>query len=300
VDFLSCEGTLDHPLSGPREEFFWRRAVVARSEPPRSAQPVVDQGVIASVGAVFAIQPRRVAPEPVAVTNILKLIGLGPNGRPWDCRACGFLTCQAFAEAAALGRATLRQCTPYQERRAEDAQQAAAVDVLTGLSTFKVLRDRIQYEVERSKRSLEGFAILFIDLDHFKILNDRYGHEAGNDVLRAVANEIKSAVRASDLAARYGGDEFVVILTRTDLAGANRVAEALRAGIEGVGRRMGYEVGMVTASVGVAEFNPSHPSEGDLLVVADRALYQAKAGGRNTVGISADGPSDPAIGFSHG
>ncbi len=154
------------------------------------------------------------------MANILKLIGLGPNGRPWDCQACGFATCQAFAEAAALGRATLRQCTPYQERRAEDAQQAAAVDVLTGLSTFKVLRDRIQYEVERSKRSLEGFAILFMDLDHFKILNDRYGHEAGNEVLRAVANEIKRAVRASDLAARYGGDEFVVILTRTDLAGA--------------------------------------------------------------------------------
>jgi len=300
VDFLSCEGSLDHPLSGPREEFFWRRSVVARSEPPRSQIPVVDQGVVASVGAVFAIHPRRVAPEPAAVSSILKLIGLGPNGRPWDCRACGFNTCQAFAEAAALGRATLRQCTPYQERRAEDAQLAAAVDVLTGLSTFKVLRDRIQYEVERSKRSLEGFAVLFIDLDHFKILNDRYGHEAGNDVLRAVANEIHSAVRASDLAARYGGDEFVVILTRTDLAGANRVAEALRAGIEGVGRRLGYEVGMVTASVGVAEFNPSHPSEGDLLVVADRALYQAKAGGRNTVGISADGPSDPAIGFSHG
>jgi diguanylate cyclase (GGDEF)-like protein len=300
VDFLSCEGSLDHPLSGPREEFFWRRSVVARSEPPRSQIPVVDQGVVASVGAVFAIHPRRVAPEPAAVATVLKLIGLGPNGRPWDCRACGFNTCQAFAEAAALGRATLRQCTPYQERRAEDAQLAAAVDVLTGLSTFKVLRDRIQYEVERSKRSLEGFAILFIDLDHFKILNDRYGHEAGNDVLRAVANEIHSAVRASDLAARYGGDEFVVILTRTDLAGANRVAEALRAGIEGVGRRLGYEVGMVTASVGVAEFNPSHPSEGDLLVVADRALYQAKAGGRNTVGISADGPPDMGVGFSHG
>jgi PleD family two-component response regulator len=61
---------------------------------------------------------------------------------------------------------------------------------------------------------------------------------------------------------------------------------------------MGYEVGLVTASVGVAEFNPSHPSDGDLLVVADRALYQAKAGGRNTVGISADGPPE-ALGFSH-
>ena len=172
----------------------------------------------------------------------------------------------------------------WQEQRAEAAQLAAAVDTLTGLSTFKVLRDRISYEVERSKRSGEGFAVLFIDLDHFKVVNDRFGHESGNDVLRAVAGEIHSAVRASDLAARYGGDEFVVILTRTDLAGANRVAEALRAGIEGVGRRMGYEVGLITASVGVAEYNPARPTDADLMVLADRALYQAKAAGKNAVG----------------
>ena len=124
---------------------------------------------------------------------------------------------------------------------------------------------------------------MFIDLDRFKLLNDRFGHEAGNEVLRAVAAEIRSAVRASDLAARYGGDEFVVILTRTDLHGARRVAEALRAGIEGVGRRLGYDVGVVTVSIGLAEFDPTRPGEGDLLVTADRALYQAKATGRNAV-----------------
>jgi diguanylate cyclase (GGDEF)-like protein len=285
VDILSYEGSLDHPLSGPREKFFWRRAVVARSEPPRSRDPVVDSAVLASVGAVFDVQPRRrAAPDVAAVANVLKAIGTGPNGRAWDCRACGFDTCQRFAEAVANGRALLRQCTIWQEHRAEAAQLAAAVDTLTGLSTFRVLRDRIGYEVERSKRSGEGFAVLFIDLDHFKVVNDRFGHEAGNDVLRAVAGEIHSAVRASDLAARYGGDEFVVILTRTDLAGANRVAEALRAGIEGVGRRMGYEVGLITASVGVAEYNPARPSEADLMVLADRALYTAKAAGKNMVG----------------
>ena len=88
-----------------------------------------------------------------------------------------------------------------------------------------------------------GFAVLFLDLDRFKEVNDQYGHEAGNDILRAVAGEIRNAVRASDVAARYGGDEFVVILTRTDLQGGARVAEALRAGIEGVGRRLGYPAG---------------------------------------------------------
>jgi diguanylate cyclase (GGDEF)-like protein len=146
-----------------------------------------------------------------------------------------------------------------------------------------VLRDRLNHEIERSKRSWEGFALLFLDLDRFKQVNDLLGHESGNDVLRAVANEIRNAVRVSDLAARYGGDEFVVILNRTDLAGASRVAEAIRAGIEGVGRRLGYPVGLVTASVGVAEFDARRPPAEDLLVAADRALYQAKSAGRNVV-----------------
>jgi diguanylate cyclase (GGDEF)-like protein len=260
---------------------------VAKTEPPRSRDPVVDSAVLASIGATFEVHPRtRTKPDPAAVANVLKAIGTGPNGRAWDCRACGFDTCQRFAEAAATGRALLRQCAIWQEHRADDAQLAAAIDNLTGLSTFKVLRDRISYEVERSKRSMEGFAVLFLDLDHFKGVNDRFGHESGNEVLRAVAGEIRSAVRASDLAARYGGDEFVVILTRTDLAGANRVAEALRAGIEGVGRRLGYEIGLITVSVGVAEYNPSRPSEADLMVLADRALYTAKAAGKNTVGTA--------------
>ncbi len=282
VDILSTEGALDHPLSGPREELFWRRELLASTEPPRSRYPVVDTAVVASVGATFAIKARPIRPDPAAVTAVLHQIGLGPNGRPWDCRACGFETCQRFAEAAVLGRASMRQCAPYQERRAEEAHRAAAADELTGLSTYRVLRERLAFEIERSKRSSERFAVLFLDLDRFKQVNDQFGHEAGNDILKAVAEEIKHAVRASDVAARYGGDEFVVILTRTDLDGAARVAEALRAGIEGIGRRMGYPAGLITVSVGVAEFDFNEP-EGDLLVSADRALYRAKAAGRNAV-----------------
>jgi diguanylate cyclase (GGDEF)-like protein len=283
VDILATEGSLDHPLSGPRDELFWRRELLASTEPPRSRFPVVDTAVRASYGATFEIKQRPVCADPGAVVAILEQIGKGPNGRPWDCRACGFDTCQRFAEAAALGRASLRQCAPYQERRAEEAQRSAAADALTGLSTYRVLRDRLAFEIERSKRSNEGFALLFLDLDLFKQVNDQYGHEAGNEVLRAVAEQIRNAVRVSDIAARYGGDEFVVILTRTDLQGGARVAEALRAGIEGIGRRLGYPEGLVTVSIGLAEFDPHLPETADLLVAADRALYRAKAAGRNVV-----------------
>jgi diguanylate cyclase (GGDEF)-like protein len=282
VDILSTEGSLDHPLSGPREELFWRRELLASTEPPRSREPVVDHTVVASVGAAFEIRQRVVRPDPAAVESIIAQIGLSPNGTPWDCRACGFESCQRFAEAAALGRASLRQCPPYQERRADEAQRQAAVDSLTGLSTYRVLRDRLVFEIERCKRSSESFAVLFMDLDRFKDVNDSYGHEAGNEILKAVADEIRHAVRASDVAARYGGDEFVVILTRTELQGGMRVAEALRAGIEGIGQRLGYPAGMITVSIGLSEFDSRQP-EGDLLVAADRALYRAKAAGRNAV-----------------
>jgi len=283
VDILATEGVLDHPLSGPKDRLHWRRALVAATEPPRSRLPVVDHAGVPNLEVVFRIRPRDAGPDRRAVDATLEAIGLGPNGRAWDCGACGFATCEAFATATAQGRATLRLCPPYQSRRAEDALRAAAVDLLTGLATYRVLQERLQYEIERSKRSDEPFALLFLDLDEFKQVNDRYGHEAGNEILQAVAAEIRAAVRASDVAARYGGDEFVVILTRTDLVGATRVAEALRAGIEMVGRRLGYADGSVTVSVGVAEFDPRRPADGDLLVTADRALYRAKAAGRNVI-----------------
>lgn len=283
VDLLSFEGSLAHPAAGPRDELFWRRSVVATTEPPRSEVPVLDPAVRACVGATFRFVLETPKADPDAVSGVLAQIGTGPGGKPWDCGACGFRTCREFAEVAALGRVTLRLCPPYLERSAEENQRAAATDLLTGLATFRVLRDRLTQEMERSKRSGERFAVLFLDLDRLKEINDRYGHEAGNEVLRAVSAELRSAVRATDLAARYGGDEFVVVLTRTDLAGATRVAEALRSGVERVGHRLGYGAGQVTVSVGIAEYDPGAPPRGDLLVDADRALYRAKAGGRNQV-----------------
>jgi diguanylate cyclase (GGDEF)-like protein len=244
---------------------------------------VVDAGVVASVGATFDIRPRRRPVNETFVATILEAIGTGPNGRPWDCRACGFPTCRRFAEAASEGRATLRQCTPYQARRADEAQRQAAVDSLTGLATWRVLRDRLAGEVERSKRSGERFALVFLDLDRFKELNDRAGHETGNRVLARVGEELLKAVRASDLAARYGGDEFVLLLPRTDLAGGQRVAETVRRRLEAVGPALDLGAGSVTASLGVTEYDPAAPPAHDLIELADRALYGAKAAGRNAV-----------------
>jgi hypothetical protein len=204
VDILSNEGALDHPLSGPKEELYWRRARVASAEPPRSRSPVVDRAFTGSIGATFEIKPRPAPADAAAVEAVLGSIGTAPNGKPWNCGACGYGTCLQFARSAVAGRASLKQCPPHEERRANEAVRAAAVDVLTGSRRTGCSEERLQYEVERSKRSDEAFAVLFIDLDSFKLVNDRYGHEAGNDILRAVAAEIRAAVRASDVAARYG------------------------------------------------------------------------------------------------
>jgi len=284
VDILPCEGCLDHPLLGPREQLFWRREIVGATEPVRSRLPVIDADVAdgVQVAEAFPIPRDGLRPAAEAVDAVLGEIGLAPNGKPWDCGACGYPTCRLFAEAAALGRTTLRSCPPYLDKQAQQAKLQAAVDSLTGLATFRVLRDRLASEVARSARTGDPFAVLFVDLDNFKQVNDSFGHEAGNEVLRSTAHEFGPLIRSTDLAARYGGDEFVVVLIRTGADGAHGVAEKVRARVEAMGRRLGYPEALVTVSIGLAEHRPGPETE-DVLVAADRALYRAKARGRNQV-----------------
>jgi diguanylate cyclase (GGDEF)-like protein len=283
VDILSHDGALGHPTLGPKEDLYRRRRLVADAEPSRSRSAVVPDRPSIEIGGVFPMGSKREQPETHEVRSILDAIGTGPNGRPWDCRACGYHTCQRFAQAAALGRASLKQCVPWLARRAEDASRDASTDALTGLSSYRSLQQRLDHETERSKRSGESFAVLFCDVDRLKELNDRFGHERGNTVLRSVADEIRRTIRATDMAARYGGDEFVVLLTGTDRAGALRVADAVRERVEQAGQKIGFAPGEVSISIGVDEYDPAAPVEGPLLERADRALYLAKSAGRNTI-----------------
>lgn len=288
VDILPCEGCLDHPLMGPREALYFRRRVAAEAEPARSAVSVLDPDVRVDVETAFGFVTNGHRPSDDEIAGVIAQIGTSPKGTHWDCGACGYGRCVTFAAAYLRGRGTLRQCPPYQERVAEEAVREAAVDHLTGLSTYRVLKDRLQQEVARSERSGEPFGLLFVDLDRFKNVNDEYGHETGNRVLKSVGQELLRVVRKTDLAARYGGDEFAVVLVRTDVAGARHVGEVVRQSVEAMGRAQGFGESVVTVSVGVSSHDGRAGGTSEVLESADRALYRAKSRGGNRVVVAWD------------
>jgi diguanylate cyclase (GGDEF)-like protein len=186
------------------------------------------------------------------------------------------------------GHGALRElATAFNDMAARIAAQKAALteiaisDPLTGLHNRRSFQVRLTEEVERTRRSQVPFTLLLVDLDHFKQVNDQFGHQAGDQALQAVAAVLHNELRAVDLPARIGGEEFAVLLPHTAEQGALEAAERLRAAI--AAQPIPYQGATltITASVGVA-WCPAHADTGDgLLRVADQALYQAKRAGRN-------------------
>lgn len=167
-------------------------------------------------------------------------------------------------------------------------RRQAETDELTDLANRRRFMERLHQEIARSERFGSPLSLVLFDLDRFKRINDRCGHQVGDTVLRETADVIRRRIREIDLAARIGGEEFAVILPGSDLSGAARLAEHLRRDIERsvVVRELGWHA---TASFGVATFHPDE--EADMLIgAADRALYRAKAAGRNAV-RAADDPA---------
>ncbi len=167
---------------------------------------------------------------------------------------------------------------------------AAATDPLTGLPNRTGLFDRIALELARSRRSNRAVALAVLDLDRFKDFNDRFGHLAGDRLLIAMGERLSESVRATDLAVRFGGEEFVLLLPEISRDEAIRCCERIR---EAVGHmRVSGAEGGTTVSIGLAVHEPGSgptPSAGALLRVADAALYRAKAQGRDRVSV-AEGP----------
>lgn len=159
----------------------------------------------------------------------------------------------------------------------------ATHDELTGLWNRRYLNDAAAREVEKARAEGSEFSVIMMDLDHFKKINDTYGHAAGDHVLIAVAKASQSSLRHDDIVGRFGGEEFLVLLPNTTAEAAKIVAEKLRAAIEACRATYDGQKLSVTVSLGIASFSPTCSTLKDILIAADLALYRAKDSGRNCV-----------------
>ncbi|MBI4610167.1 MAG: diguanylate cyclase [Candidatus Rokubacteria bacterium] len=221
---------------------------------------------------------------------ILILLDSRPSPRAWAQAARADDVVRrpvATQELAMRVRGLLRLSTLARDThlKLKRVQAQARIDNLTGLATHGAFKDRIVRELPRAERYQRPLSLLMADVDHFKHYNDSFGHPAGDRLLRLVGRMVASQVRQVDFGARYGGDEFAVILPETSKAAACVAAERLRVAVEmhPFPRSQSQPLGKVTVSVGVATFPDDATTHEKLLEAADRALYQAKADGRNLV-----------------
>lgn len=177
----------------------------------------------------------------------------------------------------------LEQKVKELEKTKAKLRQLAVTDGLTGLNNYRFFRRQLQLEVSRSKRFKFPFSLLMMDIDHFKLYNDSFGHLNGDKVLKRFARLLYENVRQVDFPARYGGEEFVLILPGTEKISAKVVAEKIRRLVEQSRFPFAEKLpsGRVTISVGVASFPQDTQDEEELIRLSDEALYKAKSEGRN-------------------
>ena len=164
----------------------------------------------------------------------------------------------------------------------EEQRQKALIDPLTGLPNRAAWGERLAHEVEQWQQHGNMLLVAMLDLDHFKRINDGYGHLAGDKVLKIIATQLRKRLRPNDFIARFGGEEFVMLMPATSMAVGMQLANTLRAAIEACPFHFKGEPVTVTVSIGLAAFKPGERSD-QVLKRADQALYRAKAAGRNTI-----------------
>jgi diguanylate cyclase (GGDEF)-like protein len=180
------------------------------------------------------------------------------------------------------------------KRAEEKLRDLSEKDPLTQIYNRRKLFELLEMEIRKSKRHQRPLSVILFDLDHFKSVNDTYGHDRGDQILKTTTSIVSDTIRKTDISARYGGEEFIVVLPETGLEGAAALAEKMRSNIE---QYSDPDTGMVTISAGVAEFR-SEDTGATLIKRADGALYAAKRKGRNRV-IIADPPTQSGSSHEH-
>jgi diguanylate cyclase (GGDEF)-like protein len=200
------------------------------------------------------------------------VIVVGRDGRPFSAEEQALFGYLAGQLAVAMENVALH----------ERVRREARIDELTGLANHRHFQETLAAERERMRRFRRPLGLVMVDIDHFKTVNDTYGHQQGDEVLRHVAVAMRDVTRAVDTPARYGGEELAVVLPETGLDGAHAAGEQIRRAVEAVRvpRPDGPPLN-VTVSVGVAAADPQAADPASLIAAADAALYEAKRGGRN-------------------
>lgn len=222
----------------------------------------------------------------VTVLSMVTVVALNPHlSRPYSVDALftcvlGIAYLSAFFHAFAARSISFHHAMVEANRKLEEM---AARDPLTGLFNGRAYYALCDDALKRARRTGAVFAMLFVDLDHFKRINDTHGHEAGDEVLRAVAGTLLRTMRQSDMVGRIGGEEFSALLPDTDMEGARQLAEKLRQEIESLMPDIGTMRLRITASIGVAEGDHRTASIAEIQGQADHAMYAAKRAGRNRV-----------------
>lgn len=197
-----------------------------------------------------------------------------------DAKAALEKAYEALGEANAQLERKVAERTAELAAANEELRLIARNDALTGLPNRRSANERLGEEFARMRRTGQDYCVLMLDVDHFKSVNDTYGHDAGDDVLRAVGAIFSEALRETDFIARFGGEEFLAILPETGIPGAATAAEKVRSSVESADVP---HVGRLTVSIGVAQALPDDPLPETAVLRADRKLYEAKEGGRNRV-----------------
>lgn len=220
----------------------------------------------------------------VGVINMTDKAG----GEPYNDFDLHLLETMAPQMALALDRAGW-------QHKATQFQLLSITDPLTGLLNRRYLEERLTEEFERSKRHRFPMSFLMIDIDNFKVYNDHYGHQAGDLALEITAQCLKSALRSADVASRYGGEEFSILLPQTSIAEALVIAERIRSRVEHSSYPHGESQphGAVTVSIGISAFGPKLETASSVIGAADHALYVAKSRGKNCVVTYAPPAADP-------
>lgn len=199
--------------------------------------------------------------------------------------------------ARAIYTAAIKQSQEEKERleklvkeRTKEIELLSKTDSLTGLWNRRYLEEMLELEFRRAKRYKHPVSILIVDLDHFKKINDTYGHLAGDEVLKESAKRILSTIRETDFVGRYGGEEIVVILPETKLDKAIKIAEKIKKAISKEPIKFNSKEIKVTASIGISQICPKHKDYFEAFSEADEALYRAKKNGRNRIEIYSSQP----------